>query len=192
MLSLGVLKSKWREFSRPNGETRLHFLPDGKKIDVQLRQAIAGGAHPRRIYFSSLPSMQKAGMANAIPAFWSKWRDSFAFSSRWEENGCSAPSSRRRRRSSAPHLFFESRPSDAKNRNGKGHSGFLSKWRDSNSRHPGPKELLELFSNIFRSFWRLLFQKTCSLKLLSPLFPYTPKLNMVNNVVKSNDSPVHI
>ena len=26
-----------------------------------------------------------------------------------------------------------------------------SKWRDSNSRHPGPKELLELFSNIFRA-----------------------------------------
>ena len=70
--------------------------------------------------------------------------------------------------------------------------GFWSKWRDSNSRHPAPKGLLELFSNIFRSFWRLLFQKTCSLKLLSPLFPYTPKLNMVNNVVKSNDSPVHI
>ena len=29
---------------------------------------------------------------------------------------------------------------------------FWSKWRDSNSRHPAPKELLELFSNIFRSF----------------------------------------
>lgn len=27
-----------------------------------------------------------------------------------------------------------------------------SEWRDSNSRHPGPKQLTELFSNIFRSF----------------------------------------
>ena len=32
---------------------------------------------------------------------------------------------------------------------------FWSKWRDSNSRHPAPKELLELFSNIFRSFLAL-------------------------------------
>ena len=27
-----------------------------------------------------------------------------------------------------------------------------SEWRDSNSRHPGPKELMELFSNLFCSF----------------------------------------
>ena len=82
----------------PSGETRLHFLPDGKKIDVRLRQAVAGGTHPRRIYFSSLPPpMQKTGMARAIPDFWSK-------------------------------------------------------WRDSNSRHPAPKYLVELFSNLFRSF----------------------------------------
>ena len=27
-----------------------------------------------------------------------------------------------------------------------------SEWRDSNSRHPGPKKLWELFYNIFRSF----------------------------------------
>ena len=30
--------------------------------------------------------------------------------------------------------------------------GFWSKWRDSNSRHPAPKKLWELFSNIFRSY----------------------------------------
>ena len=30
-----------------------------------------------------------------------------------------------------------------------------SKWRDSNSRHPAPKELLELFSNLSRSFLAL-------------------------------------
>ena len=29
--------------------------------------------------------------------------------------------------------------------------GFWSKWRDANSRHPAPKELLELVSNIFCS-----------------------------------------
>ena len=29
---------------------------------------------------------------------------------------------------------------------------FWSKWRDSNSRHPAPKELLELFSNNLCSF----------------------------------------
>ena len=27
-----------------------------------------------------------------------------------------------------------------------------SEWRDSNSRHPGPKYLVELFPKIFRSF----------------------------------------
>ena len=27
-----------------------------------------------------------------------------------------------------------------------------SEWRDSNSRHPGPKEFMELFSNLFCSF----------------------------------------
>ena len=32
----------------------------------------------------------------------------------------------------------------------------LSEWRDSNSRHPGPKEPVELFSNIF-CFFLLLF-----------------------------------
>ena len=73
---------------------------------------------------------------------------------------------------------------------------FWSKWRDSNSRHPAPKARLELFSNNFRSFWHLLFRKSCSLEPLSPLFPRAPKPdmvnNVVNNVVKSKHSPVHI
>ena len=32
------------------------------------------------------------------------------------------------------------------------YKGRWSEWRDSNSRHPGPKELYELFSNLFCSF----------------------------------------
>ena len=41
---------------RPSGETRMHFLPVGKKIEVRLRPAVAGGARPRRIlFFESLP-----------------------------------------------------------------------------------------------------------------------------------------
>ena len=35
-----------------------------------------------------------------------------------------------------------------------------SEWRDSNSRHPGPKELMELFPNLFCSFLVLSAQVT--------------------------------
>ena len=35
-----------------------------------------------------------------------------------------------------------------------------SEWRDSNSRHPGPKELMDLFSNLFCSFLVLSAQIT--------------------------------
>ena len=37
---------------------------------------------------------------------------------------------------------------------------FWSEWRDSNSRHPGPKELMELFPNLFCSFLVLSAQVT--------------------------------
>ena len=72
---------------------------------------------------------------------WSEWRDSFAFSSWWEENSGSARSSPRRRCSSAPHLIFRvSLHTNKKVQNlRKQILDFWSEWRDSNSRHPGPK-----------------------------------------------------
>ena len=62
---------------------------------------------------------------------------------------------------------------------------FWSEWRDSNSRHPGPKKLWELFQTISAPFWCLLFRKSCSLKLSSPLFPCAPNPVMVKYVVKT-------
>ena len=41
---------------------------------------------------------------------------------------------------------------------------FWSEWRDSNSRHPGPKELMELFSNLFCSFLVLSAPKNCAFR----------------------------
>ena len=49
-------------------------------------------------------------------------------------------------------LIFESLPQTKIKGRQKPPFYFWSEWRDSNSRHPAPKELLELFSNIFRSF----------------------------------------
>ena len=73
---------------------------------------------------------------------WSEWRDSFAFSSRREENrGVAAvePSA-----SDCPPdsriWSFESRLQKKKCRYGiKPSLHFWSEWRDSNSRHPAPK-----------------------------------------------------
>ena len=50
-------------------------------------------------------------------------------------------------------LIFRISPPKEISRNGiKPFLLIWSEWRDSNSRHPGPKKLWELFSNIFRSF----------------------------------------
>ena len=54
-----------------------------------------------------------------------------------------------------------------------------------------PNNLWNFLLTISAPFWHLLFQKSCSLELSSPLFPCNPKLSMVNNVVKSKHSPVH-
>ena len=48
-----------------------------------------------------------------------------------------------------------------------------------------PKRDWNFFLTLSTLFWHFLFQKTCSLKLLPPLYPNAPKLNMVNNVVKN-------
>ena len=65
----------------------------------------------------------------------------------------SARTSPRRRCSSAPHLNYSSLLL-LPNTKGRHLPPFCiwSKWRDSNLRHPAPKKLWELFSNIFRSF----------------------------------------
>ena len=83
---------------------------------------------------------------------WAEWRDSFA--SAHCADKCSPPSRRRRQHSSALHLYFRvSHHANRKVQNPqKRILDFWSEWRDSNSRHPGPKKLWELFSNIFRSF----------------------------------------
>ena len=74
------------------------------------------------------------------------------FISAGNENKGSARSSPRRRRSSAPHFVFRVSLRIKNKRWQKPSLIFWSEWRDSNSRHPAPKKLWELFSNIFRSF----------------------------------------
>ena len=69
-----------------------------------------------------------------------EWRDSFASAPVGADRG-SARSSPRRRRSSAPHLIFRVSLHTNKKcyKPQKRFIAFWSEWRDSNSRHPGPK-----------------------------------------------------
>ena len=71
---------------------------------------------------------------------WSEWRDSLASAPKGADRG-SPPSSWRRQRSSALHLDASSlAPPKEISRNGiKPFLLIWSEWRDSNSRHPGPK-----------------------------------------------------
>ena len=121
---------------------------------------------------------------------WAEWRDSFA--SAHCADKCSPPSRLRRQHSSALHLYFRvSHHANRKVQNPqKRILDFWSEWRDSNSRHPGPKWGQKLTLNPFRSVWDALLRKSCSLKLLPPLSPCTPNPVMVKYVVKNRFSDI--
>ena len=56
------------------------FAREWAKIEVRLGQALAGGAHPRRMKSFESPSMQKSEYPNGYSDFWWLARDSSAFS----------------------------------------------------------------------------------------------------------------
>ena len=121
--------------------------------------------------------------------FLPKWRDSFAFSSRREENrGVAAvePSASDCPPDSRIYLF-ESRSIQTKKSRLR-RSGFWTFGPSGETRTRGilvPKNSGNFFLTFSAPFWHLLFQKSCSLKLSSPLFPCTPNLVMVKYVVKN-------
>ena len=98
----------------------------------------------------------------------------------------SPPSSWRRQRSSALHLIVRDSHSKDKSRESKCSFGFYGPSGETRSRGIlVPKKLWELFLRISAPILHLLFRKSCSLKLLSPLSPCAPNPVMVKYVVKT-------
>jgi hypothetical protein len=107
------------------------FFPLGRKIIVWLRRAVASNAHPRCIeMFESLIQNKKAETVDTVSAFLclfdtidiARMRSRVSrfvsiFLPDRKKNKCVAPSSRRQRRSSAPHLKVRISYSKEKSRN---------------------------------------------------------------------------
>ena len=118
-----------------------------------------------------------------------KWRDSFAFSpADQREKIMELPPSRPAASNCPPDscIWFSSLALNSKNGNGRKPFPFFGPSGETRTRGILlPKSYWNFFLTFSDPFWYLLFQKRYSLELSSPLFSYTPKLNMVNNVVKS-------
>ena len=65
---------------------------------------------------------------------------------------------------------------------------FWSEWRDSNSRHPGPKRIREFFLTFLAPFGGFIHNTRWYSKLSSPLIPPVFSVVVVKTVVK-NDCP---
>ena len=124
---------------------------------------------------------------------WSEWRDSFASAPKGADKG-SARSNPRRRRSSAPHLFFRvSHHTNKKVQNPhKRILDFWSEWRDSNSRHPGPKRIREFFLTFLAPFNTFIHSSRWYSELSSPLIPSVFSVVVVKTVVKNDCPPSRI
>ena len=121
----------------------MHFLPGGKKIEVLPPSSRRQATVHRTVAFdcSSLtPYKQKSPeSAEADSGLLVRVARLVCICAEGADRG-SPPSSRRRQRSSALHLIFRVSPPKEISRNGiKPFLLIWSEWRDSNSRHPGPK-----------------------------------------------------